>query len=163
MNLLDTILRVAPGVFVDGRRFTQTLDIGHAVALIVEKGLDNQSNAAVAQADIRSYFDDLLVWRIIRWLQSHGCPLPLLAAILRFQLLTKLIMNLGCSQALVSRRSKGGLIGSTVALLLSRVPVESTMLELEESIRPLALDVGMVKLCCASYVGNLYGADSCAS
>ena len=44
---LDTILPVTPGVFVGGRRLTQTLDIGHAVALIIEKGLDNQSNAAV--------------------------------------------------------------------------------------------------------------------
>ena len=156
---LDTIVTVTPGVFVGGRRFTQTLDIGHAVALIVEKGLDNQSNAAVAQADIRSYFDDLPVWGIIRWLQSHGCPLPLLAAILRFQILTKLIMNLGYSQALVSRRSRGGLTGSTVALLLSRVLVESTMLELEESIRLVALDA-VVKLCCASYVDNLYAAST---
>ena len=69
-------------------------------------------------------------------------------------------MNFGCSQAWVSRRSRGGLTGSTAALLLSRVPVESTMLELEESIRPLALDVGMVKLCCASYVDNLYTAST---
>ena len=132
--ILDNFLPITLCIFVGGRRFTQTLHIGHAVALIIEIGLDNESNAVVAQADIRSYFDDLLVWKITRWLLDRGCPLSLLAAVLRFQILTKLVLFLGCSQAEVRRRSSGGLTGSTVALLLSRVPVESTMLELEQSI-----------------------------
>ena len=158
--ILDSLLPITPGVFVGGRRFTQALDIGHADALIIEKGLDNESNAAVAQADIRSYFDDLPIWKITRWLMNRGCPVPLLAATLRFQILSKLVLYVGCSQALAKRRSSGGLTGSNVALLISRVPVESTMLELELNIRPLALDVGIGQLCCASYIDNLYTAST---
>ena len=54
---VDRLLPTVLGIFVRARRHTQTLDVGHSVALIMEKCLDDFSRGSVAQADIMTYFD----------------------------------------------------------------------------------------------------------
>ena len=95
------------------------------------------------------------VLRIIQWLLANGLDVSVLAALLRAQLLTRVVVTIGSSSACIASRSLGGLTGSRVALLLARVPVESTFLELETSINALSLKVDSVGLCAASWIDNL--------
>ena len=122
----------------------------------MEKGLDNASQACITQADIRSYFDSLPVLKILLWLSSRGVRKALLAAIVRAQILTQLVLTIGAYSKPIMNRSAGGLTGSLVALLLARVPVESTLFELRNDLSHFALDVGTGNLCAASYIDNLY-------
>ena len=46
--ILDKLLPIVPGIFVGGRKHTQTLDIGHSAALLMEKGMDMRSRACIA-------------------------------------------------------------------------------------------------------------------
>ena len=146
---LDDLLPASPGVFAGGRPYTQALDIGHACALVIEKGLDAGS-AAIAQADIKSNFDSLPLLSIIMWPQRRGISASLLAAVLRLQLFTRLVVCVGSCRAVILNRTVGGLTGSLTALLCSRVPVESTLLELRQDLQTFALDLGTFRLCAAS-------------
>ena len=55
-----------PGIFSGGQPHTQVKDIGSAVWLTIEKGLDMRSSAAVAQMDIQTDFDHLPLLLICR-------------------------------------------------------------------------------------------------
>ena len=55
LHLLPSI----PGCMFGGRIGTQARDIGHGVSLLLEKGADRRGGAAVAQGDVRKYFDNL--------------------------------------------------------------------------------------------------------
>ena len=59
LGVLTDILPPMPGCFSAGKRYTQALDIGHSANLAMEKGLDMESEVAVAQADVSKYFDSL--------------------------------------------------------------------------------------------------------
>ena len=159
-HLVDSLLPVRPGIFVGARRYTQTLDVGHSVSLVMEKCLDDYSRGSVAQADIKTYFDCLPLLRIVRWLLCRGVDHALLAAILRAQLFTQVVVCIGSVQVPIIRRTRGGLTGSLMALLLARIPVESTMLECADSLLCFGLDVGHTKLLATSYVDNLFTVSS---
>ena len=76
------------------------------------------SRGAVSQLDSNTYFDRLPLLRIAYWLQERGVDIDPLAAILQMQLLPQIV------------DARGGLTGSLLALLLSRLPIESSMIEL---------------------------------
>ena len=83
---IDRILPVTPGLFFGARKHTQSLDIAHAAALVLENGVDSWGEAAWAQADIRSYYDELPILRIANFLVSRGCNAADIAAAVRHQL-----------------------------------------------------------------------------
>ena len=135
---LAVLLPKVPGVFIGARRGTQTCDIGHGINLLMEKGLDCQSKSAVCQADIKRYYDSLPLLKIARWLLSKGVDRSLLAAALRHQFLSKLVVQRGqCVEAVVNR-CMGGLTGSNVALAMARIPVEATFLKVFDGSRGAA-------------------------
>ena len=125
---------------------------------MIEKGLDLKSHAAIAQADIATYFDMLPVFRIVMWLCLRGVERSLLAAIIRHQLCTLLKICRGAESVVVGRRSRGGLTGSNVALALSRIPVESAFLELLPACRLKGFLAGSTRLVFGSWVDNIYTA-----
>jgi len=131
---LTTILPPIQGCFAAGRRYTQALDIGHSVNLAFEKGLDMESEVAVAQADVSKYLDSLPILLILRWLLLQGVEAALVGALGRFQLLTTVVVHVGAATSIIDGRSHGGLTGSLVALLLVPVPMESSMVELAPSL-----------------------------
>ena len=155
---LSVLLPKHPDVFVGARKFTQPKDLGQGLNLVIEKGLDLKSNAAIAQADIATYFDKLPVFRIVMWLLLHGVERSLLAAIIRHQLCTILRLRRGAVSLVVARRSSGGLTGSNIALALSRIPVESAFLELLPACRLKGFLAGSTRLVFGSWVDNIYTA-----
>ena len=153
---LDQLLPIVPGIFVGGRKHTQTLDIGHSAALLMEKGMDMGSRACIAQADIRSYFDSLPLFLIVRWLVDRGVNRALLSAIIRAQLFTVVVVCVGQAHESLPVRAIGGLTGSTMALLLARVPIEGSLLELADSLKPHGFPLDNVTLLASSWVDNIY-------
>ena len=84
------IVRALPqqsGCFVGARPNTQALDIAHSLQLVVEKGLDNGSRAALAQSGVQTFFDQLDIPLICQWLLSNGCSLGDISCVLRQKLL----------------------------------------------------------------------------
>ena len=147
-----------PDIFVGARKFTQTKDVSQGLQLVLEKGMDLKSKASIAQADIRSYYDHLPVLRIVMWLLERGVERPLLASIFRHQLCSSIGITRCVVSFVISSKSCGGLTGSTVALTLARIPVESAFLELAPVNRLKGFEVGGTRLVYASWVDNLYAA-----
>ena len=56
---LDSLLPPVPGCFVAARPGTQALEVVHGLHLMIEKGLDAKSKAAIAQADIQAFYDSM--------------------------------------------------------------------------------------------------------
>ena len=131
---INGILPCIPGFFVGAQRHTQCLDIAHGAALFIEKALDSHSEGSIAQADLRRYFDELPTLRILRWLIKQGVDRGLVAAIGRLQLLTTIVVSSGLYSCRVRDRSRGGLTGSNLALLLSRIPVEDAFTNLNDTL-----------------------------
>ena len=149
-------LPLCPGIFVGARRYTQAQDIGHSLSLVVEKSLDNLSQGCIAQADIKPYFDFLPVLKILMFLRARGVDMSLLAAVARPQLLTGVSLCVGTSFFDIKHRSRGGLTGSQLALLLARIPVESTLLELSDSLTSLGYECDGYVLKASCLVYNMY-------
>ena len=75
---------------------------------------------------------------------------------MRHQLLTGISLLRGASDLLLGKRSSGGLTGSKLALLLSRVPIFDTMAELSFGLLPMGFKTDLTNLLFASYVDNIY-------
>ena len=155
---LTSLLPRHPDIFVGARKLTQTKDVSQGLQLVVEKGMDLKSKASIAQADVSSYYDNLPVLRIVMWLLARGVERPLLACIVRHQLCSQIKIVRGVVSFVVASRSCGGLTGSTVALTLARIPVESAFLELAPTNRLKGFAVGSTRLVFASWVDNIYAA-----
>ena len=80
---VNSILPGTPECSVGAQTKTQCLDIAHGLQFVIEKGLDNIGNSAVAQCDIEKYFASLPVLRIMCWLVSNGTQLAHAACLVR--------------------------------------------------------------------------------
>ena len=158
-DALWSVFPKLPGCIVGAQRFTQCADIGHGAQLLMEKGADLRSRAAVAQGDIATYFDKLPLVRIFLFLRRCRVDVRLLCAILRHQLLIKLRLSRHGVHFKVNMRSSGGITGSTLALTLARIPVESAFRDLYDECWPLGFEYENRRLVFGSWVDNIY----CAS
>ena len=156
-SFIDRVLPPTLGCWMGARPGTQSLEIAHGLQLVIEMGMDMKSGAALAQADIRAFYDSMKMLRICRWLVTHGMPAQDAACMLRHQMCPKIWLNAGSLRFHVPNRSRGGLTGSRLAGAFGRVPVETTMSDRAEAWQPLgfALDEGTT-LMCSAYVDNLF-------
>ena len=100
---------------------TQCLDISIAAQLVIK------SEAAIAQADLEKYYDNLKPIAIARYLISKGCDVSLAVGCVKVQLLPNVdlavlggVHGTGC-------RTGGALTGRRVAASLGHVPVCDAM------------------------------------
>ena len=124
-DALWSVFPKLPGCIIGAQRFTQCADIGHGAQLLMEKGADLRSRAAIAQADVATFFDKLPLVQIFLYLRRRSVDARLLCAILRCQLLTRFKLSRDNEHFRINMRSSGGITGSTLALTLARIPVES--------------------------------------
>ena len=93
-------------------KHTQTCELGHAVHMCVEKGMDEKSCAATAQSDIEKYYDNLDVIAVPSIVATCVCvcfgPMHTRA---------------------LPQRGGGTITGSKVANLLSRIPTQHTIMK----------------------------------
>ncbi|CAK0839547.1 unnamed protein product [Prorocentrum cordatum] len=144
------------GIFVGARPRTQALDIAHALQLVVEKGLDDCSNATLAQCDAQTYFDELRALRICRWLVTRGCSPEDVACLVRAQMVPRVIPHAGGSAVPIVNRSKRGLTGSRTALMLARILVEEVMNDRAESWKTWGFRCDESRLRAASCIDNVF-------
>lgn len=97
-----------PEFWEGGRPMTQTLDISHGLSLIIEKGLDNRSNAGISNSDIKQYYDHLDLQRITKYMEPKGMTTWSAKAILRTQAIPHLEITFGPEIVLVPPRSNPG-------------------------------------------------------
>ena len=163
--LRDALWSVFPkrqGCIIGAQRFTQTADIGHGVQLLMEKGGDCKSQAALAQGDISTYFDALPLVRICLFLRRKHVDVKLLCAVMRHQLLTRLVLERHGETYTINMRSSGGITGSTLALTLARIPVEGVFRDLLDDLRPFGFPFNHGRLVFGSWVDNIYCASDTA-
>ena len=138
--------------------FTQVLDIAHGLSSVVEKGLDYESKGAVAQSDIRQFYDSVNLLRIFRYLVSKGLPKSLAAACMRHQLLPQINVKFGAYSTCVGNRSVGCLTGSRLAGMAARVPVEHVCVERANIWSEWGFTTPHGVLTVSTYVDNLFAA-----
>ena len=96
------------------------------------------------------------------FLRARGVDM-LLAAVARLQLLTAVSLRVGAASWDIEHRTRGGLTGSQLALLLARVPIESTLLELADSLTSFGYDCDGYILKAACFVDHIYTVSSSIS
>ena len=121
---IDRIFVQPNGIFYGARACTQVLDITHGLHTVIEKSLDCSSVGAIGQADVKQFYDSLILLRIFRFLVARGLDPALAAACLRHQLFPRVDLKLGLCSSLILERSRGSLTGSRLAGLCARVPIE---------------------------------------
>ena len=154
---VDSTFPGIPGIFSGGQPHAQVKDIGSAVWLTIEKGLDMRSSAAVAQMDIQTYFDHLPLLLICRWCERQGFDTSIIAAATSLQLFVLVLFWVGSASALVGCRTRGGFTGANLALNLSRILVESAIRALLPQLQPLGFEITETySIAVAVWIDNVY-------
>ena len=123
---LDERFPSSPELFHGALPGTQCQMLAHGAALLLERACDQRSQGAVAQGDIRSYYDNVHLLRVAQWMRREGCGHALLAAALRHQLLPTITVVFACGRGIIPHRGRGSLTGSRVAGAMARCPVAQT-------------------------------------
>ena len=155
---LDTLLPNVPGCFVGARPKTQCLDIAHGLQSIIEKGLDDFGAAAVAQSDIEKYYDSLPILTIMAWLVQHGVSPAHAACFVRHQMCPRVVLKCGSCEAVIAKRTIGGLTGSRTAGFLGRIPVEAIIADRRSHWQRLGYHAGRDVFCLCTWADNLFSA-----
>ena len=116
---------VLQACYIGNKPKTQCLDVAHVTQLVIEKGMDDQSNAAVATSDIRRLYDSINLMLVARYLLKHGCPAGLVRSVLLCQLLPKLFFNMMSCCIELRPRAIGCMTGTRVAGVVGFVIVDS--------------------------------------
>ena len=65
------------------RKGRQVMDVAWVQSQCLEKGLDLQSQVAVAQSDIKQFYCHLVAVKVDKWMQEHGAEQATCDAFLR--------------------------------------------------------------------------------
>ena len=71
-DFIDDSLPLPPGTYEAARPRTQPLDIAHGLQTVLERALDNRSEGAIAQCDIKQFYDNIPTLRCMRYLEARG-------------------------------------------------------------------------------------------
>lgn len=121
----------------------------------MKKGLDSGSSGAIAQGDIKQYYDHVDPVRCGAWLLERGCCPELVGAAVRHQLMPRVEVAIASSRAEVGDRARGALTGSRVAGALGRVAVRDVMLWVFGSSSHRAFGPPEASVLMCSYVDNI--------
>jgi hypothetical protein len=142
---------------------TQCLNIASTLHIAQEKILDTASAGAIAQCDIRRYYDSISVVMCLQYLVSLGAPLSLILAIALCQLCVPVTLNVLGVGVDLGQRTLGAITGTRVAGTLARVPVRAVVGGLRHKMQACAFKAGEFRPPVLSWVGNLFFVASSAS
>ena len=145
-------------IFHGGGRGTQVLDVSASCALVLEKGMDMRSCAALGQADIENFYDRINPILVARECMSLGIA-PWVAVASTFLMLCTPIalMHRGSAWRLRPRAS-GALTGSRVAGAMGRVIVSDVSARAIQSPLVSGFDADGRKLIFCTWIDNIYSA-----
>ena len=112
--------------------------------------------AAIAQMDIRRYYDSIPVVRIHHYLVNRGCSASAAACLLRLHCCPAVPLSWGVSCITIKGRTVGALTGTRTAGLLGRVPVEDVIQKRHHCWEKLAFKTTTDTLALATYVDNIF-------
>ena len=114
--------------------------------------------AAVAQADIKQYYDNLRPLLIYRCLRQYGVQQGLCSTLLRLHCLPSLCIAVGHSQCEIVGRCFGVLTGTRSAAVMGRIPLADVAMRRMHVWRQLAFRAPGVNCCLGTFVDNLFTA-----
>ena len=158
VNKWVAVNMVCPKVcFVGAKPGTQCLDIALCAQLVVEKGLDMKSKAAIATSDIRRFYDSIDLIKIASFLLRNGFDPGTVAACVRCQMLPCVsLLCLGLTTT-VDHRASGALTGSRLAGALGHIPINDACMCCKTILEKGALHVADVKtIAFCSWIDNMY-------
>ena len=156
-SLAEVVYReepVAAENYEGGRRGTQPADIVAGLSLALEKSHDCGSPCAIAQADVRSFYDKIDLLLLSRWLLFHACPGWLVAAVLVMQLGCMIQFRFGEEVAALRQRCRGSLTGSRIAGICGQAIMRDVMRQCSRLSVPYSL--GGKSFGIAVWVDNMY-------
>ena len=143
-------------VFIGARPFTQVLDIMHGLQAVIEKGLDSHGEAAVAQMDIKRYYDSIPTLRIFIFLAKASNNPAAAACLLRLHMCPIVALCFSNVCVNVTGRSIGVLTGTRTAGLVGRVPVEDIIHKRHHIWEEWCFRTDSSALALATYVDNIF-------
>ena len=111
------------------RRGRQVLDIAFPASLVIEKGLDMHSDACIAQADIKQYYDNLRPLLLTQWMVTNGFDRELSSSFLRIQACPQMTLKIGSESITLANKCVGALTGSRTASAAGRIPLLDTAIQ----------------------------------
>lgn len=101
---LKVILPQLPGCTVGAQPKPQCVEIAHGLQSVIEKGLDDFGNSAIAQGDTEKYYDSLPVPLIAERLVSKGILAKHAMCLLRHQMLPRVLLKCGSTEVNVASK-----------------------------------------------------------
>ena len=99
----------------------------HGLQGVIEKGLDSHGQAAIAQMDVKRYYDSIPVVRIYHYWAGNQCNKAHAACLLRLHCCTPIDLSFRAGSTTITSRTVGVLTGTRTAGLLGRIPVEDVI------------------------------------
>ena len=146
---------VNPSYLEVAKKHRQILDLTFSAAMHIEKSLDCHGRGAVAQADVRQFYDHLCPIQLFHWIRRQQHYSNLAAALLRLHTLPLLELSVGSCSHRIDARTLGVFTGTRSAGVAARIPLLDVALALQDGWPRRASSYNNV--CCAvgSYVDNL--------
>ena len=158
-GLNDGINRVAasadPGFLECARKGRQVLDFTFPASLIIEKGMDMHSDACIAQADVKQYYDTMRPLTLCRWMLHKELDPGLVATFIRIHLCTQVEIKVGQASVEIPNRSIGTLTGSRSASAAGRIPLLDAALHRCDFWNTLSFNTHDRQFSLATFVDNL--------
>ena len=136
LGILDVLLNGAMSATVDrvarqcgpaylecAKKGRQILDITFPLSQIIEKGLDDNSMAAIAQSDVKQFYDFIRPLDIFRWFVQKGGFIGAAYTFLRLHSVVQVALHAGSAIARIEGRCVGVLTGTRSAGTAGRIPI----------------------------------------
>ena len=117
------------------------MDLTYSLGAIIEKVTDLLGAAAVAQADVRQFYDNLRPWLVYKWMQGREAYKRILLTFLRLNCLPQRILGVGSTSCSISSRCFGVLTGAKSAVVAGRISLVDTAIKRIHTWQPLAFAV----------------------
>ena len=100
------------------------MDIAHAMQMLVERGLDSKSMMTIAQQDIKSYYDNIDILQIVKFITGKGEHQEAQAisrALLNMHTKKMVSIEVGGAQCDIEGRTSGVLTGTRTAGKMGKI------------------------------------------
>ena len=123
-QLADSFAQRVPFGFLEcAKKHRQCLDAVFPSSIIIERSLDNMSQATISQQDVKQYYDYLQPLKIADWIHSVMHDVELAATLLRIHVCPLIILQVASFEAVFKHRTVGMCTGSRSAGAAGRLPL----------------------------------------
>ena len=126
-RIADIFAQRTPFGFLEcAKKHRQCLDAVFPASIIIERSLDNFSQAAISQQDVKHYYDDLQLLKIADWIHKVIHDLELGATLLRTHICPLIFLQVAAFETLFKHRTVGMCTGCRSAIASGRLPLLET-------------------------------------